>query len=145
MPEISPIHVLVIEDNVPDVMLIEETLREEQIPFEMTHFSDGEEAITNLQDSSTVNRRFDLIILDLNMPRVTGLQVLENFRAKGLFTGVPVLIFTSSLGPGEQEQACKLGADCYLRKPNDLEAFIGQLGKTVRELMERSRRETLTT
>ncbi len=135
-----PARILVVEDNLPDVMLIEESLREQGISFELTHIRDGEEAVTKICEMSGV-AAFDLVILDLNMPRVGGLEVLEKLRASLASVNVPVLVLTSSLASEEQREAKRLGADRYLKKPADLYQFLGEVGKTVRELLEQGKIE----
>ncbi len=133
--EHCPIRILVVEDNLPDVMLIGESLREQNIEFELTHYRDGEEALLKLHES---RQPFDLIILDLNMPRIGGLEVLERLRREKEFATVPVMVLTSSLAPEEQSDARRLGASRYLKKPADLYEFLSEVGIMVRELMQSS-------
>jgi CheY-like chemotaxis protein len=126
--------ILVIEDNPPDVLLIGESLRHHGIPFELTHFPDGEDAFAGLA-AAVDEGPFDLVILDLKMPRIGGLQVLEKLRADTAFIKVPVVVLTSSLALEEHEQATRLGATRYLKKPLDLYAFLDEVGKVFRELI----------
>lgn len=139
--ESEAIRIFVVEDNAPDVMLIGEALREQELQFDIVHLRDGEEAILRLDHPQPGDGRFDLVILDLNMPRVSGLEVLEKLRQKSAFTGVPILVLTSSLAPDEQREASKLGASRYLKKPADLYEFLTEVGNVVRELVP-SRKST---
>ena len=129
------IRILVVEDNAPDVMLLGEALREQQLTFEIVHLRDGEEAMHRILNPPPNEGKFDLIVLDLNMPRVSGLEVLEKMRQHSLHEGVPVLVMTSSLAPEEQREASRLRADRYLKKPADLYEFLDVVGKTVRDLV----------
>src|SRR5579875_1357537 len=132
------VRVVVIEDNAPDVMLLEESLSGQNIRYEITHFRDGVEAISHLTDSHGVPTP-DVIVLDLNMPKVGGLEVLENIKKHEHLSSVPVAILTSSLAPEERERAQKLGANRFLRKPVDLYDYLTQVGDMVRELIPDSK------
>lgn len=126
--------IAVIEDNPPDVLLIEEALRSREIKCELVHFRDGEEACTFLL-RNVDNARFDLFILDLNMPRVGGLEVLERLRADASFQDVPVMLLTSSLSASERQEARRLGATRFIRKPADLYEFLDEVGSVASELL----------
>jgi CheY-like chemotaxis protein len=126
--------VVVIEDNAPDVMLIEEALAGSPTPFEIVHYSDGEEAIAGLTADASAGARPDLIVLDLNMPKVNGLEVLQRIKQEKFLSTAPVLVLTSSSAPEERQEAERLGADRYLQKPFDLYEFLNQVGGMLREL-----------
>jgi chemotaxis family two-component system response regulator Rcp1 len=129
------LRILVIDDNAPDVMLIDESVRAQGLNFEMTHLSDGEDALAKLAAAPEELAAYDLIILDLNMPRVGGFEVLAQVRDNGSLNRVPILVLTSSLAPKEQDEARRLGADRYLDKPADLDEFLKAVGTAVRELV----------
>lgn len=129
------IRILVVEDNAPDVMLIGEALRERGMAFDLVHMRDGEEALNRLENPLPGDNSFNLIILDLNMPRISGLEVLERLRAQPIFAVVPILVLTSSLAPEEQREASRLGADRYVKKPADLYEFLSQVGTVILELV----------
>jgi DNA-binding response OmpR family regulator len=133
-PRSEAIRVLVIEDNAPDVMLIGESFREQDLAFEITHLRDGEEVLNRLKEEGSGQPSFHLIILDLNMPKLGGLEVLSSIRANREFATTPILVLTSSLVPNEPAEARRLGADRYMRKPSDLYEFLTQVGAVVREL-----------
>ena len=136
-PEPEPVRVLVIDDNAPDVMLISESLRDQGMTFEITHLRDGEEAVSKLAKDPSEFHSYDLIVLDLNMPRVSGFEVLSRFRSAAQLSKVPILVLTSSLAPDEQEEVRRLGADRYLNKPADLYEFLSSVGSIVKELVPR--------
>jgi CheY-like chemotaxis protein len=137
-PGSSPLpdlRVLVVEDNIPDVMLIEESLREMGYAFDLTHFADGEEAVSKLCTVNTGVKAFDVIILDINMPRISGLEVLSDLRSSESYRDTPILVLTSSLSQAEQTEALRLGASGFVKKPSDLFGFLNEVGGKVRELV----------
>ena len=131
-----PLRVLVVEDNLADVILIEEALREMGDPYVLTHYSDGEEAVEKLCTPGHSSENFDVIILDINMPRVSGLEVLSDLRLSESFKSTPILVLTSSLSPAEQSEAHRLGASGFIKKPSDLYGFLSEVGNKVRELVD---------
>lgn len=142
-PPSSLLRVLIVEDNLPDVMLIEESLRELGAPYEITHYSDGEEAVSKLCSRSDVSDQFDVMILDINMPRISGLEVLSGLRANDAYKATPILVLTSSLSPAEQNEALRLGASGFVKKPSDLYGFLSEVGTKVRELVDGVENETV--
>jgi CheY-like chemotaxis protein len=129
--------IAVVEDNPPDVLLIEEALRTQSIDCEVVHFRDGEEAYSGLLRSFRDNS-FGLLILDLNMPRIGGLELLERLRSQTEFADVPVMVLTSSLSAIERREATRLGATRFVRKPSDLFEFLDQVGSAAGELLKLS-------
>jgi CheY-like chemotaxis protein len=133
--EIRTVRIVVIEDYAPDVLLIGECLAGSSVPFEIVHFDDGEAALTGLRGTVKGGIPPDLILVDLNMPKVNGLDVLRAIKGESALSGVPVVVLTSSAAPEEREEAELIGADRFLRKPFDLYEFIDQVGGIVRELI----------
>ena len=125
-------------------MLVEEALKAQAFPFKMTHFRDGVEALNALTGESVSPGVPDVLVLDLNMPRMGGLELLAILKRHQLFRNVPVAILTSSLQPEEKEQARRLGAHRFVRKPVDLYEFLDRVGHTLRDLIENGRRGELT-
>ena len=80
------------------------------------------------------NWKPDLIILDVNLPKHNGGEVLAQVRGDPAFSLVPVLMLTSSASPADQATASRLGANLYIQKPSDLDAFLG-LGKVIASLL----------
>lgn len=131
----SPVHIVVVEDNTPDVVLLEECLSASSISFRMQHFKDGAEAMLHLfGESSAAAELPDLIVLDLNMPKINGLELLAKLKHHERFSTVPVAVLTSSLAPEEKTEAERLGADRYVRKSADLEKFLRDIAGMVHEL-----------
>jgi CheY-like chemotaxis protein len=128
MPEI-----LLAEDNPADVYLIREALKQHQVKCEIRTAADGRDVLSLLaaEDRSW---RPDLIILDLNLPRHDGIEILQKLRTLDALSGVPVVVLTSSDSPRDRVTATQLGATRYLSKPSNLEQFM-QLGAVFKELL----------
>ena len=129
------IRIAIVEDNAADVLLVREALNAHHISFEMTHLRDGADAITTLCGNPPSHQLPDLILLDLNMPRIGGLEVLAAIRNNSALNDVPVIILTSSPAPEEQQAARRLGVVHYLQKPADLYQFIDQVGGAIQDIL----------
>jgi CheY-like chemotaxis protein len=134
MPEI-----LLAEDNEADVYLIREALKEHGIASPVRVASDGKEALQILSQLGLhpEENRLGLIILDLNLPRHDGIEILQKLRDTPGMAHVPVAVLTSSDSPRDRELSKGLGAARYLRKPSSLEQFLN-LGAVVKELLGQS-------
>lgn len=127
--------ILLAEDNPADVYLIREALREHGVECAMHVASDGKEVLGLISDDSTeASEEFALIILDLNLPRHDGIEILEHLRESARMSHVPVVVLTSSDSPQDRLVATHLGARRYLRKPSSLEQFL-DLGSVFKELL----------
>lgn len=137
MPEI-----LLAEDNPADVYLIQEALHEHQVDFTMRVASDGGEVLRIISGApaSFDLQTLGLIILDLNLPRHDGIEILERLRATSRLAHIPVVVLTSSDSPRDRQLANDLGATRYLRKPSSLERFLG-LGAVFKFLLGQSATE----
>jgi chemotaxis family two-component system response regulator Rcp1 len=116
---------LLVEDNLPDVLLVKELIRIHNLPFEVHVAADGQEAIDFItkagSDASAPQPQF--LLLDLNLPKKDGFEVLRHVRATTAFTGIPVLIMSSSDSPADREKAAELRA-VYFRKPPSYAGFM---------------------
>ena len=128
--------VLLAEDNAADVYLIREALREHAVNCELRVAADGQEVLEILQGSGPHIEEIRLIILDLNLPRHDGIEILERLRDTGL-RQIPVVVLTSSDSQRDRAQAIQLGAVRFLRKPSELEQFLS-LGAVFKELLGES-------
>jgi CheY-like chemotaxis protein len=125
--------VLLAEDNAADVYLIREALREHGVNCELRVAADGQEVLEILKGNRTHVEKIKLIILDLNLPRHDGIEILERLRGTGL-RNIPVVVLTSSDSQRDRDLAVQLGAVRFLRKPSELEQFLS-LGAVFKELL----------
>ena len=123
------VRILLAEDNPADVYLIEEALREHKVNFKITVAEDGEAAMSMLERGQV---QPDIVLLDLNMPKRSGGEVLDRLR-KESGKDIPVIILTSSDSPTDRDEAFRLGATRYIRKPTGLDEFL-QIGAVIKEL-----------
>ncbi len=119
-------HILIVEDNRGDVLLVEVALREAGLRFDLIHMADGEKAVNYLRDMADGSGlpSLDLVLLDLNLPKRDGWEVLEELRAVPLERPVPVVILSSSSAPHDMARAERLGVSTYIRKPSTLDEFL---------------------
>ncbi len=119
------IQVLLVEDNPADADLMRETIEASKLRLDLSTVKDGVEAIQYLRgEGAFANaKRPDLILLDLNLPRMNGRQVLASVKNDADLRGIPVVVLTSSSAEQDIVQSYNLGANCYVIKPVDLKAF----------------------
>lgn len=121
----DPIDILLVEDNPADVRLTIEALKEGKVFNNLYVVEDGEEAISFLKRTSeyTACPEPDLILLDLNLPRKNGLEVLEEIKADDNLKLIPVVILTTSNADKDIMKSYTLHANCYVTKPVDMNRF----------------------
>ncbi|HEU0008617.1 MAG TPA: response regulator [Verrucomicrobiae bacterium] len=126
MRESKPIEILLVEDNAGDARLAREALRDAKVRNNLTWLADGEEALAFLRRQGKYSNapRPDLILLDLNLPRKDGREVLSEIKADDHFKRIPVVILTTSQAEEDILKAYHLNANCYIPKPVDLERFL---------------------
>jgi CheY-like chemotaxis protein len=130
------IHILLAEDNDGDVFLVRRALEKQGLQHQLTVAKNGEEALQllNRAGNDPDFETPDLIVLDLNLPKVDGTQVLLRIRQAPALGAIPVIILTSSDSPKDRESALELGANMYFRKPTDLQSFM-HLGEVVMTIL----------
>ena len=121
-----PVQILMVDDNMADVRLTEEAMSFTKIRNKMFVVNDGEQAMAFLHRQPPYENvpRPDLILLDLNMPRKNGLEVLEEIRQDEHLSLIPVVILTTSQQEADIIQSYRLHANAYVTKPVDLDQFI---------------------
>ena len=121
-----PIEILLAEDNPGDVRLTIEALKENKVKNHLSVARDGVEAMAFLRrEGEFANApRPDLILLDLNMPKKSGLEVLAEIKAAPLLRRIPVVILTTSDAEQDIVRSYDLHANCYITKPVDLSQFM---------------------
>ncbi|HEX8275919.1 MAG TPA: response regulator [Longimicrobiaceae bacterium] len=125
--ESRSIEVLLVEDNPGDVRLMREAFWEVDVRHCLHTASDGVEAIDFLRRRDGYARapRPDLIVLDLNLPRKDGREVLAEIKADARLRHIPVVVLSSSTAAEDVAGAYDLHANCYVSKPVDFEQFVG--------------------
>ena len=123
---VIPIHILLVEDNPGDVRLTQEALREGKVINNMNVVADGVEAIAYLRQIGrhTGAPRPDVILLDLNLPRKDGREVLAEIKEDPDLKRIPVVVITSSKSEEDVLRSYNLHANCYVTKPVDLDQFV---------------------
>jgi len=122
----TPIEILLVEDSPGDVRLTQEALRDAKVRNNLTIVSDGVEATSLLlrQGKYAGAPRPDLILLDLNLPKKSGREVLEEIKLDPNLKSIPVVILTTSAAEEDILRSYQLHANCYITKPVDLDQFL---------------------
>jgi two-component system, chemotaxis family, response regulator Rcp1 len=130
----EPLKVLLVEDNAGDVCLVEEAIDAAGLSVEMSVVPDGVEALAFLrkQGKYAGSARPDLILLDLNLPRVDGRQVLAEVKCDPDLRQIPIVVLTSSAAEQDIVKAYDLHANCYVVKPVDFSSLL-QVVKTIED------------
>jgi chemotaxis family two-component system response regulator Rcp1 len=121
-----PIEILLVEDNPADVRLTEEALKESDVSNNLAVARDGVEALDYLQRRGRFEAvtRPDMILLDLNLPRKDGREVLAEIKVDKALQGIPVVVLSTSQREEDITSSYDLHANCYISKPVELERFI---------------------
>jgi CheY-like chemotaxis protein len=121
-----PIEILLIEDNPGDVRLTQEVLKDAKVSNNLSVVQDGVEALAFLHREGRYEDapRPDIILLDLNLPRMDGRELLAEIKADQTLMHIPVLVLTTSEADADVLKAYNLHANCYIVKPLELDRFI---------------------
>ena len=124
------LHLLLVEDNAGDVRLIREAFRTSGQPVELTVVCDGADALDYLRSSgdTTSAPRPDLILLDLNLPRKSGREVLREVKADAGLSAIPIVILTTSDADEDIAFSYRTHANTYIVKPVNLDRFLEVIG-----------------
>ena len=123
---LKPIEVLLVEDNAGDVRLTQEALKEGKLAVNLTVARDGLEAteILHQRNGHANSKRPDLILLDLNLPKIDGRQVLHEIKNDPKLMRIPVVVLTTSESDADILTTYGAHANCYIKKPVDIDRFI---------------------
>lgn len=127
VPEtVTVLKILLVEDNPGDVRLVQEALKEGKLAVQFASVPDGVQAMAYLRRENSYRdaARPDLVLLDLNLPRKDGREVLAEMKADAELKRIPVVILTSSKSEEDIVKTYDLHANCYISKPLDFEKFI---------------------
>jgi CheY-like chemotaxis protein len=131
-PQIAAPRVLVVEDNPSDIYLLRLAFEHAGLSCDFTTFEDGAAAIAYIRQTGAASTPHQLVVLDLNLPRRGGMDVLKELRAHPAFSPVTVAILSSSSSPREQAAIEEFDNVHYFTKPPTLDEFLGlgpELGK----------------
>jgi two-component system response regulator len=128
--------ILVIEDNVSDVFLLNRALKKQDFPFELVHLLNGGEALAFIRRQGVYAEAAipDLILMDLNLAKYTGEDILRAIRAAKHLAGVPACVWSSSQSRRDQSLLKDLGVSQFITKPSGLDQFM-EIGKTIKDLL----------
>lgn len=115
-------HILIADDDFEDRMIMSESFKELKQDHSLSFVEDGGLVLDFLGDNKV--DRVDLIVLDLNMPRVNGTETLKLLKTHPVFKEIPVVIFSTSVNDLEREKCIALGARAYLTKPGNYAAYL---------------------
>jgi CheY-like chemotaxis protein len=126
-----PVRILLVDDDPGDVLITTEALNRTTLVHELYVVSDGEEALRFLHRSGEHSgaARPDLVLLDLNLPRVGGREVLADVKADPELRSIPVVVLSTSEAEEDIVGSYDLHANAYVSKPVDFEAFVGIIGQ----------------
>lgn len=130
----EPAEILLVEDNPGDIRLIQEAFKEGGFSSHLNITRDGEQALAFLRQQGDYSRspRPSFVILDLNLPRKDGREVLAEIKKDGKLRQIPVVILSTSTSAEDILHAYDLHANCYVSKPLDIEHLV-RLGRSLEE------------
>jgi two-component system, chemotaxis family, response regulator Rcp1 len=123
------VHILLVEDNEGDIILTREALKEARIKNEIIVARDGEEALELLHTTSSLP---DIILLDINLPKINGLEVLANIKNNDRLKSIPVIMLSTSSSERDITNSYHNHANCFITKPVDLNKFM-ELVKSIED------------
>jgi two-component system, chemotaxis family, response regulator Rcp1 len=121
-----PVHILLVEDDPADARLTVEALKEGRVPTHLHVAEDGDEAVAFLRREGKHKDapRPDLILLDLNLPKRSGVEVLREIKADDALKKIPVVVLSTSRAAKDVEESYGLHASCFISKPSDVWQFF---------------------
>lgn len=130
--------IVLVEDNPADVYLIEMALAHENIAYDLTRYENGEDAVKALSGQAS-SQDPDIILLDLNTPRGDGIETLKSIQQTPRYANVPTAIITSSRSQSDQHRVSLLGSARFIHKPTNLDEFLANVGRAVKEMLLQAR------
>jgi len=128
------VRIILVEDNPTDVLLVEETLKALQLEFTLQRYINGEQAARAF---AGMTEPPDLILVDLNLPRIHGFELLQLIRANAALAHSTVAVLTSSTSAADRTSSEQCGADAHIVKPAGYYDFVAEVGGSIRILLER--------
>ncbi len=130
MQSYKPVQLLLVEDNPDDVLITQRALKHSRVANDLHVTRDGQEALDFLfhhGDWDSDTPRPDLILLDVNLPRVNGMEVLQQIRSNPQLSTIPVIMLTASDREEDIVKSYRLGSNTYIQKPVEFEKFLHAL------------------
>jgi DNA-binding response OmpR family regulator len=136
VPLVSAARIVVIEDNASDVFLLDRALKNQNLRFDLLHLSTGAEAVAFVrrQGSHADAVAPNLILVDLNLSKYTGEEILREIRGASFLQGVPVCVWSSSRSRRDEAVLQEIGIARFITKPAGLDQFL-EIGKTLKDLL----------
>ena len=132
-----PPKLLVVEDNPGDIDLLRRAFKHHSVEIELETLSDGERALERIDVIDLGGETPpDGVLLDLSLPKIDGIEVLQRIRRSSVFGSVPVLVLSGSDNPADKTRILAAGATKFLVKPSGLYAYL-QIGAIVKEMLGR--------
>ncbi len=130
------LRILLVEDNRADVFLVEEAIKAHGVPAEIHSVEDGAEAVAVIERAESDPDAFfpGIVVLDLNLPKKSGAEVLRLMRQSPRFKTLPVIVLTSSDSIRDRTEVARLGANRYFRKPATYDEFL-KVGAVLNEML----------
>ena len=129
----SEVNIILAEDDEGHAILVEKNLRRSGIMNKIIHFRDGEETLNYFFDKHSAIKRDKgvpyLLLLDIRMPKVDGIQVLTKLKSHPEFCKIPIIILTTTDDPKEISKCYSIGCSTYITKPIEYNKFVDALGK----------------
>jgi CheY-like chemotaxis protein len=127
--------ILLVEDHSPDAFLIQRAIRESGVECDVTRYADGEQALAAIEKMKLEPDTLPgLVLLDLNLPRIGGMEILRAIQQDPNLAGIRVAVLTSSQDPRDKDQAMALGATRFVTKPAELRVYMQVIGQLVQDL-----------
>jgi CheY-like chemotaxis protein len=134
---VRTVRVVVVEDNPSDIFLLRRALTLQDFPFELIHLKSGTEALAFIRQDAPVDAALPgLILVDLNLSKYTGEDILREIRGARHLTNVPVCAWSSSQSPRDEALLKSLGVAQFITKPSGLSQFMA-IGKVIKDLLQR--------
>ena len=123
--QMQPVNVLLVEDNQADADLVFEALKDAKVSINLNIVTDGEKALDYLYQKGKFSNlpRPDFILLDLNLPKIDGREVLTKIKSDSNLKCIPVVVLTTSESEGDVASSYAQHANCYIKKPLDFDQF----------------------
>jgi two-component system, chemotaxis family, response regulator Rcp1 len=135
------VKIFLVEDNLGDVGLVREVLRERQITAKLEHYENGQDARAAIASMTDLP---DLVLIDINVPRISGLELLAIIRSQASTAGLPTAVLTSSQNPADKAEAERLDATAFIVKPLGFPEFMNDVGAAIQGLLKRNDQKAQT-